>query len=179
MLESLMRNQQEIEQLLCEKSQLSRLSGIDIYRSLKFVDEATRAAAHAFLQTELAKDITEIELQGSPKRARVEVCGKERFSAYQDDHNATTANDEMDELTDYLSMKFSVPDDNFNILEYWKNNTMFPKLRRIALWLLAIPASSTPSERTFSTTGYTLNARRTELSGGTLSMLTYLHKNAS
>lgn len=68
-------------------------------------------------------------------------------------------------------------DDDEYIVQYWKVNTMFQKLRRVAAWLLSIPASSASNERVFSATGFTMNYRRSELSGSTLADLTFVHHN--
>lgn len=68
-------------------------------------------------------------------------------------------------------------DGTFDILQFWRETTEFPMLRKVAKWLLAIPASQASDERVFSSTGSTLSVRRTELSGTTLSQLTFIHKN--
>lgn len=70
-------------------------------------------------------------------------------------------------------------DEFVNVLDYWKSSYTqgLPKLKKVALAVLAIPASQTTDERVFSSTGATLSPRRTELKGSTLSNLTFLHKN--
>ena len=48
-----------------------------------------------------------------------------------------------------------------DILTWWKSATeTYPKLAKLARIVLAIPATSTPSERVFSVAGLTINAKR-------------------
>jgi len=65
----------------------------------------------------------------------------------------------------------------FDVLEFWKNLTGFPILKNIAMRVLAIPASQATDERMFSSAGVTLSSQRTELSGNSLSLLTFVHRN--
>lgn len=67
-----------------------------------------------------------------------------------------------------------------NPLEYWlefKNNNKSSVLPKIAQEILSIPATSTPSERLFSTAGYIVNKRRAKLKPENVEMLTFLQKN--
>ena len=50
------------------------------------------------------------------------------------------------------------------------------KLWQVARDLLGIPAASTSSERSFSTAGWTVNERRTQLSGDSVGGLLFLHE---
>lgn len=68
--------------------------------------------------------------------------------------------------------------ENFDVAHFWrKQSETFPRISKLASWLLAILASSTSVERTFSVTGAKLDARRTNLSPGTLGSLTFVHMN--
>jgi len=52
------------------------------------------------------------------------------------------------------------------VLTYWENKSLlWPKLGQVARGLLGIPVASTSSERVFSTAGWTVDERRTALSG--------------
>ncbi|XP_035712280.1 uncharacterized protein LOC110855781 [Folsomia candida] len=66
---------------------------------------------------------------------------------------------------------------HFDILGFWCGATKFPHLQKIAQRLLAIPASQSTDERVFPSTWATSTPRRTLLSAGTLSELTFIHKN--
>ena len=83
----------------------------------------------------------------------------------------------VDEVENYMAMPFSTTDvaDN-NILQFWqtKSNT-WPKLAQVVRGLLAVPASSTSSERSFSIAGRTLDDRRTQLTCEHVDDLMFLH----
>ncbi|XP_065674180.1 zinc finger BED domain-containing protein 4-like [Hydra vulgaris] len=65
-----------------------------------------------------------------------------------------------------------------NILQYWNNQqNKFPYLTRLARKMLCIPASSSTSERVFSTAGNILTERRTCLSIDNIEMLVFMKEN--
>ena len=60
----------------------------------------------------------------------------------------------------------------FDILKFWKDSSkLYPKLAAVARFILACPASSAPSERSFSQAGWTVNLRRTRLAPRNLDAL--------
>jgi len=58
------------------------------------------------------------------------------------------------------------------LLPFWNlsKSQQWTKLGHVARGLLGIPAASTSSERSFSTAGWTVNERRTQLSGDSVWM---------
>jgi hypothetical protein len=81
-----------------------------------------------------------------------------------------------DELSLYLDQKIGATD----VLSYWCiNRHKLPKMSHLARKLLAIPATSTASERVFSTCGVILTDRRCRLSTTSLEMLLFLKYNMS
>jgi len=67
-------------------------------------------------------------------------------------------------------------DDSFSISGYWAQKTAtWPKLAEVARHLLAVPAASTSSERSFSIAGRTIEDRRTQLSAESVDGLMFLH----
>ena len=65
-----------------------------------------------------------------------------------------------------------------NPLDWWKlNSGHFPLLSCMARKLLAIPATSAPSERVFSAAGHIVNKRRASLSSENVEMLVFLATN--
>ena len=78
---------------------------------------------------------------------------------------------------DFLIARFLDFSENFDILHFWKDTTVFPKLKEVARYILAIPAADTTAERNFSSAGLTLTPRRTLLSSESLSELLFIHKN--
>jgi len=73
----------------------------------------------------------------------------------------------------YLACSDSSLDD---LLEFWKRkSSVWPKLSTVAQTMLAVPATSTPSERVFSLAGRTLEECRTQLSADPVDSLLFLH----
>ncbi|CAL9706522.1 unnamed protein product [Knipowitschia caucasica] len=65
-----------------------------------------------------------------------------------------------------------------NPVHWWKTNaTRFPRVANLAQKYLAIPGTSVPSERVFSTAGLTVNRLRTRLSPEHVDMLIFMNKN--
>lgn len=64
-------------------------------------------------------------------------------------------------------------------LQWWKENAVrFPTLATLAKSYLAIPSTSTPSERLFSAAGNIVTKKRSSLTSEHVDMLTFLHCNA-
>lgn len=69
-----------------------------------------------------------------------------------------------DEIIEYLQFKCCTAPEEIDLIAWWKSKSNeFPKLSKIALQIHAIPASSTPSERTFSTSGSLITEKRSRL----------------
>ena len=80
------------------------------------------------------------------------------------------------EILVYFGEK-SIPRDR-NPLLWWKEKkAKFPTLALLAQSYLAIPATSTPSERLFSAAGNIVTKKRASLSAKHVDMLTFLHSN--
>jgi hypothetical protein len=76
------------------------------------------------------------------------------------------------ELTGYLQSEFELfgTDENATILTWWKSNaiTRYPQLSKFARSILAVPATSVPSECTFSTSGRVISEYRINLNTDTV-----------
>jgi len=82
----------------------------------------------------------------------------------------------VDEVASYLALPKVHPDDC--PLLWWKTNkTRFSVLSKLARKYLAIPATSTPSERLFSEAGNVMTIKRTQLAPNTLENLVFCKKN--
>ena len=66
-----------------------------------------------------------------------------------------------------------------DILSYWQGKKAeLPLLAKVARSILAIPASNTSSERSFSTAGRVVEERRTRLSGNSVDAILFLNSQA-
>ncbi|KAL2088169.1 hypothetical protein ACEWY4_016997 [Coilia grayii] len=82
-----------------------------------------------------------------------------------------------DEVSAYIQLK-SPKGDSFDVLLWWKEHQEdFPNLAIIARGVLSIPASSAASERDFSSAGFVIQERRTQLKPGTVDDILFLHSN--
>jgi hypothetical protein len=87
-----------------------------------------------------------------------------RTTSFQQATNSYSA---VDELKLYLGSICAIP--TVNPLDWWRCNTdMFPKLSKIARFVLAIPATSAASERVFSRARLVMPWNRCRLSPSTL-----------
>ena len=78
----------------------------------------------------------------------------------------------QEEIDRYLEEKAEKYTIEFNILEWWKINTMrYPILSKVARDVLAIPSSTVASESAFSTGGRTLDRFRSSLTPITAEVL--------
>ena len=75
--------------------------------------------------------------------------------------------------------KLPVPEDaDFDLLHWWKFQTsQLPRMSQLAKWVLCIPASSAPSERSFSAAGLLVNKLRTSLNPKNVDDLLLLRSN--
>jgi hypothetical protein len=79
-----------------------------------------------------------------------------------------------DEIEDYLKLDVSCDD----VLQFWRSSKdTFPHLKRLSQVILAIPATSTPSEKVFSITGLIVNAKRTMLAPENIGKIQVIHDN--
>ncbi|CAF1486575.1 unnamed protein product [Rotaria sordida] len=80
----------------------------------------------------------------------------------------------VDEIQNYLQLDISCDD----VLQFWQSSgNAFTHLKRLAQIVLAVPATSTPSEQVFSITGLILNAKRTMLLPENVGKIQMIHDN--
>ena len=82
-----------------------------------------------------------------------------------------------DDLDVYMAMPQA--DMDTNPLQWWKekSKTVLPKLAQLVKTVLCVPATSTPSERVFSTMGVIITKLRNRLSASTAEAILFLKKN--
>jgi polyhydroxyalkanoate synthesis regulator phasin len=88
--------------------------------------------------------------------------------------HASASSSNNRELQQYRCMSV-ISDD---LLQWWKLQTeTFPRLRVLAQGILAIPATSAPSERVFSIAGLTIQAKRSRLAPTKVNRIVFVHDN--
>lgn len=91
----------------------------------------------------------------------------------RNDRKSSFINTSREELSLYL--KQNILKLNENPLTEWENTkSVYPKLFKLAMKYLLIPATSVPSERLFSKAGDTISKTRNRLTGSRLSKLLFL-----
>ena len=85
-----------------------------------------------------------------------------------------TVDPSIDEIERYLKLDITCDD----VLEFWRvSSDIYPRLASLARVALAVPATSTPSEQVFSTTGLIVNAKRTRLAPENIGKIQMIHDN--
>ena len=127
------------------------------------------------LKVELLKkmsnyDIPKDEDEPQPKRGKSAL---DILLGPEEAHATVTINDELEiYMSDQILPRNKCP------LTWWKSNAhRFPHLAPLACSLLSVPATSTPSERAFSTAGLTISSLRSCLKPKNVDALVFLNKN--
>nr|XP_055027769.1 zinc finger BED domain-containing protein 4-like [Misgurnus anguillicaudatus] len=165
------------------------------FKRLLFLPEKAREDAKAHL-TDLLHDseITHSETSGEQdfadcsgttnalpsehKKPRLEADLEELFGFHYKSRNPTTKQPTTseDEIQDFFQMP-DIPTLG-NPLEWWAcNGHQFPRLSKLAKSCLAVPATSTPSERIFSLAGNTVTRQRSSLHPSHVDALVFLNAN--
>jgi hAT family C-terminal dimerisation region len=85
-------------------------------------------------------------------------------SIVDDDLNSGSAEDDYQKWVKRDRLKWDNSLQPFDLCTWWRDNSgQYPTLSRLARDLLAIPAMSAKNERNFSSAGYLISSRRTEL----------------
>jgi hypothetical protein len=100
------------------------------------------------------------------KKARLELIAK---------HSRADQSNLQKELQQYRCLSHASFDD---ILHWWKQQLdTFPNLAKLAQGILAVPATSAPSERVFSIAGLVLQAKRSALAPHRVDKIIFVHNN--
>lgn len=131
---------------------------------------------------------TEHEISGSDhtydtENNKKKICIDDDFPHWQ--NNTVRGNDSDNEVRVYAKAAFDEDmverfccDSGFDILKFWLSADMkhrFPRLSRLALGILSVPASSASSERAFSAAGNTVTKKRTQLASSSVNALLVVH----
>jgi hypothetical protein len=138
-------------------------------KDLEFASEALRLRTHEQLKVNYQNMVNSVNID---HEAESRPTSSNPLLARMFRNNNT----HIDEIATYLSMTKIHLDDC--PLLWWKNNqTRFPILSKLARMYLAIPATSTPTERLFSEAGNVMTVKRTQLAPNTLENLVFCKKN--
>ncbi|PIO31982.1 hypothetical protein AB205_0067260 [Aquarana catesbeiana] len=170
---------------------LRRSTALDLrFKSLSYMDPALRQRTYSDLTTEIvsslgtedcdegqATELTGANLDSSSppqkKLAMAELFG-ETFASKD---NKTPVDIIKEEVASYLLKANSITVDS-DPLTWWKSNECkYPHIATMARCYLAVPGSSVPSERVFSTAGDIVTATRSTLSPDNVDILVFLKKN--
>ena len=98
--------------------------------------------------------------------------------------DSATDNHHLDEVDQYVQASFDFEalvlsnSIEFDIVAFWQCiafTKQYPKLSRLALGMLSVPASSATSERTFSTSGNVLEKKRCSLGANSIDAILVLN----
>jgi hypothetical protein len=112
-----------------------------------------------------------------PKKARTETGFMTLLSNYVA-NQTEKANQNTDNVEEQVKsyLQTTVEPIDCDVYKWWHQRRT-SRLYKQAMKYLAIPATSCPSERIFSTAGYILNQKRTRLSGHHVDQLLFLNEN--
>ena len=141
------------------------------YKKLPFFTSSKRRTTTDALESRL--DDLPLKRPETESRSDQETPAKRRkldFLSYDSPDRSA-----QDELQCYLAEKM-VPD--CEPLHWWrKNEHRFPQIALVARRVLAVPATSVPSERIFSAAGLLINKLRNRLSSDIVDKIIFLNKN--
>lgn len=133
---------------------------------------------------EQSEEEREIQENQPPPYKRAAMSPLEELFAYEDtlkmkvlSSRATSIKHQIEtELKTYQEMPPTLMSDDPTAW-WWTNRTTYPSLSEVAFSYLCVQASSTPSERVFSTAGDTICAERSRILPEKADMLIFLNKN--
>ncbi|KAJ4942855.1 hypothetical protein JOQ06_005367 [Pogonophryne albipinna] len=173
--------------ILVEKYEIHLLHKLAMFlhpklKSLKLlVEEHSMETVHNEVRR-LVNDIKERRASPTQRVATVSSAPPEKRARQSEglsDVEDSSPSDEctQDEVSAYIDFK-SPREENFHVLSWWKEHaTRFQNVAHIARSILSIPASSAASERDFSTAGFVVSERRSQLKPGTVDDILFLHSN--
>jgi hypothetical protein len=145
-------------------------------KSAPFLDETTRNRAYQLIRDTITR--MDPPKQSPVKDVSVSHPVSRNYVSNLFTFNVENSNPPIDELTHYLNSSTSSLDFSSDPSEYWVKRTLeYPNLSQIALTHLAIPSSSTASERNNSQMGRTVTKLRNRLDPIKVSQLNVMKGN--
>ena len=150
------------------------------FHKLSFLTDDERSQVHEILVQKASRELACSE--SSDKSLDAPPVKKKNISVLDrllgEDIDTSSSSSVEQEVTRYFQQQpIKRKDDPF---VWWHGNaSYFPHLADLARHYLAIPATSTPSERVFSVAGIVVDKRRCALTAEMINALVFLHKNSS
>ncbi|XP_056292793.1 zinc finger BED domain-containing protein 4-like [Pseudoliparis swirei] len=159
------------------------------FKSLSHIDPDLRQRTYSDLTTEIVSSLATEDCDegqaAEPTGANLDTSPPQKKSALAELFGETFASKDMDsktpadikeEVAFYLAASGITVDGD--PLTWWKSNEFkYPHIAKMARCYLAVPGSSVPSERVFSTAGDIVTAKRSTLSPDNVDTLVFLKKN--
>lgn len=79
--------------------------------------------------------------------------------------------------TEEIQRYFTISSIKTNTLKFWADEKIMCRLKKLALNILSVPASSAPVERAFSVSGFIVRPHRSKLSADAVSQTMFLKCN--
>lgn len=149
------------------------------HKHLPFIsNEQVKTVIYARLREKVAATAATENTEIAPKE-KIQRTSASRLlgDGYSRNHsNSAIVPANIDEVSVYLSLP--IIDLDSKPLDWWNTNkNLLPNLSKIALNYLAVPSSSVPSERMFSSAGRLLTKLRSSLSSKHVDQILFLNKN--
>ncbi|XP_059916026.1 E3 SUMO-protein ligase ZBED1-like [Gadus macrocephalus] len=160
------------------------------FKSLSHIDPDLRQRTYSDLTTEIVSSLATEDCDegqaAEPTGANLDTSPPQKKSALAELFGETFASKDMDsktpadiikeEVAFYLAASGIAVDGD--PLTWWKSNECkYPHIAKMARCYLAVPGSSVPTERVFSTAGDIVTAKRSTLSPDNVDTLVFLKKN--
>lgn len=111
------------------------------------------------------------------KKTKLQSDYEELFGPLYASTNAQSVNHTCSEEVEEYLKATRIPT-TYSPLRWWaRREKQFPRLAKLAKIYLAVPATSTPSERVFSLAGNTVTRQRASLHPGNVDKLVFLNEN--
>lgn len=161
------------------------------YRQLRGITSGEREKCYSYIRQRLKVifqmeriKVQEIQVDdiNEPGKKKMKTSLFERFEdndlsdeydEYENDQE-TTCSSTNDELQRYLSLQIEKSTLTSNPMDFWRQQTSFPFLSKLARSIHSIPATSANVERQFSAAGLVFNQRRTNLNPAQLNNILFV-----
>lgn len=152
------------------------------YKNLKFLSSAEKdevlkeAKKYVARNCPQLKDNEETTSAIPVKKQKYDGLFNE-FEDSSEDESTRDLDVASDEIFKYTNDKVQFPEGT-DLMAWWHgHDKVYPLLSKLAYFVHCIPASSAPSERSFSTAGRIMQDRRTSLKPQTIDDIMFLHSN--